>query len=195
MDDQVNDALSLMIVLRTDTFDLWRRCGLFLFFLDVGKHSTGALVLSDLGVGDALLVRIEDGAGQGDAFGTNLNSSICKRVGIKAFAHEASRQIVDLSSEALAVVHACQIRIHIAFVAQAKDLGEAIWLDGHRGSGAPEPRHARHVFIELGNSEHRMFVAVEGDKMTMLVQIVLQSTLQQCIMRIINIMLTKVSRA
>jgi len=42
----------------------------------VSKDSTKVFVLSNRGVGDALLVRIEEGAEQCDAYCTNLDAAI-----------------------------------------------------------------------------------------------------------------------
>lgn len=107
----------LVAVLRTDWFDFcWRR-GLLLFFLDVGKDGAQMFVLGDSSVRDALLVRIEDAVGQGDAFGTDLNAPVRYLVGIDVFADQAACQIVDFQPDALAVVLQRQILCNIAFIA------------------------------------------------------------------------------
>ncbi len=108
----------------------WFDCGFdrasFLFFLDMGEDSAEAFVFRDCGMRDALLVRIEDAAGQGHAFCAHLDPAICELVGIDVFADQAAREIIDLQSDALAVVLQRQISGHIAFVAQTEDFGEAI---------------------------------------------------------------------
>ena len=52
-----------VIVLCANGFDLRRRRGLLLFFLDVGQHSAEMFVLGDCCVGDPLLMWVEDAAG------------------------------------------------------------------------------------------------------------------------------------
>ena len=51
----------------------------------------------------ALLVRIKDDAGQGDAFGTDLNTPVWNlvHVHVHVSANQAARQIVDFQPDAL----------------------------------------------------------------------------------------------
>ena len=85
-----------------------------------------------------VLVRIEDAAGQGDAFGTDLDAPIWHLINVHEIADETARQVVHLKPDALAVVLQGQILGDIAFVPKAKDLGEAIRFYV-QGAVWPEP--------------------------------------------------------
>ena len=100
-----------------------------MFFFDVGQNCAQVFVLGDRSMRDTLLMRVEDAAGQGNAFGADLDAPIRHLVDIHVFANQTASQIVDLKPNALAVVLQRQILSDIALVAQAKDFREAIWLD------------------------------------------------------------------
>lgn len=118
-----------VVVLCTNGFDLRRRRGFLLLFLDVGQHSAEMLVLGDCCVCNPLLMRVEDAAGQGNAFGTHLDAPVRHLVDIDVCADQATRQVIDLQPDALAVVLQRQVLGDIAFVAETKDFREAIRFD------------------------------------------------------------------
>jgi len=62
------------------------------------------LVLGDRSMGDAVLVWIENAAGQGDAFGAHLDAPLWNLVEIDVFANHPARQIIDLKPDAFAIV-------------------------------------------------------------------------------------------
>lgn len=73
---------------------------LLLFLFDVSQDCPEAFVLGVCCMSDALLVRIEDGKGQGDAFGAHLSTTICELIGIDVFADKTTCQVVHLTLSA-----------------------------------------------------------------------------------------------
>ena len=121
-------AASVLLVSVSGTFRAHLGAGgdLVLFGLDMGQHCAEVFVVGDRRVRDALLMRIEDGAGQGNAIVPNLDAPVRELVGVGVFTDQTARQIVDLQPDALVVVLQGQILADIAFVAQTEDLGQPI---------------------------------------------------------------------
>lgn len=75
------------------------------------------LVVCNRGMGDAVLVRIEYGAGKDDAIVPNLDAPIRELVGIGILADQPPCQFVDLQPDPLVIVLQSQVFADIALVA------------------------------------------------------------------------------
>ena len=71
--------------------------GLVLLSLDMGEDRTEMLVVGDRWMRDALLLRIDDGAGQGNALVPILEAPVGELVGVGVFANQTPCQIVTSS--------------------------------------------------------------------------------------------------
>lgn len=103
--------------------------GLVLLSLDVDRHRAEVLVIGDCDVGDTLLMRVEDGAGQDDALVPDLDAAIGKLVSIGAFAHQFAGQLVHLQPDALVGISQRQILADIVLVVQTDDLDQSLRRD------------------------------------------------------------------